>query len=193
MDMNRSNNINFILVQIPESVKKDSDAYKLLGHKTIADITIDRMMRAGKVVSAEASELIKKEQGEIDFEEEHRTKMPDVGFRVFKLCKSSFPRTDFAPDPEKSEEENLELFRKYVATKEQQLSMVFDDHELITEILISHGFMLTYKLELQPSLQTTQSISLLMVQKRHTSALITHSVILQLTTLCRTPTQSSSA
>lgn len=151
MDMNRSNNINFILVQIPESVKKDSDAYKLLGHKTIADITIDRMMRAGKVVSAEASELIRKEQGEIDFEEEHRNKMPDVGFRVFKLCKSSFPRTDFAPDPEKSEEENLELFRKYVATKEQQLSMGFDDHELITEILISRGFMLTYKLELQPS------------------------------------------
>mgnify|MGYP001038445021 FL=1 len=77
--------------------------------------------------------------------------MNQLGFKVFTLAKSSFPRTDFAPDPEKSEEENLELFRKYVAEKEQQLSMGFDDQELITEILISRGFMLTYKLELQPS------------------------------------------
>ena len=52
----------------------------------------------------------------------------------------------FAPDPEKTEEENLELFHKYVATKEQHLSMGFDEQELITEILISRGFMLTYKL-----------------------------------------------
>ena len=76
--------------------------------------------------------------------------MDQLGFKVFTLAKSAFPRTDFAPDPEKSEEENLELFHKYVAAKEQQLSIGFDEHNLITEILISRGFMLTYKLEIQP-------------------------------------------
>lgn len=151
MNMNPSNNIKYILVQIPEALDKDCDAFKVLGYKTISDITINRTLRAGQVVANEASELMKVEQNEFNFENKKKTKMPDTGFKVFKLCKSSFPRTDFAPDPEKSEEENLNLFRKYVSEKEQQLSMGFDGHELITEILISRGFMLTYKLELQPS------------------------------------------
>lgn len=72
-----------------------------------------------------------------------------MGFKVFTLSKSSFPRVDFAPDPEKTEEENLELFNQYIAQKEQQLSLAFNDDELITEILIQRGFMLTYKLEKQ--------------------------------------------
>ena len=70
---------------------------------------------------------------------------------TFECLAAAFPRTDFAPEPEKSEEENLELFHKYVAAKEQQLSIGFDEQDLITEILISRGFMLTYKLELQTS------------------------------------------
>lgn len=82
---------------------------------------------------------------------EDQQQLDQLGFKVFTLAKSSFPRTDFAPDPEKSEEENLALFHKYVAEKEQQLSMGFDDQQLITEILISRGFMLTYKLEHQPT------------------------------------------
>lgn len=66
---------------------------------------------------------------------------------TFECLAAAFPRTDFAPEPEKSEEENLELFHKYVAAKELQLSIGFDEQDLITEILISRGFMLTYKLE----------------------------------------------
>lgn len=81
---------------------------------------------------------------------EDQQQIEQLGFKVFKLCKSSFPRTDFAPDPNKTDEENLELFRQYVALKEQQTTMPFIDDELITEILINRGFMLTYKLEQQP-------------------------------------------
>ena len=62
---------------------------------------------------------------------------------------------DFAPAPDKSEEENLALFQEYVAQKEQQLTLAFNEDELITEILIKQGFMLTYKLEAQ--LQFTQN------------------------------------
>lgn len=135
-------NRQYILVQVPQATDENSNARRA-GFKKISDITIAR----NKVVV----EKIKADfDGRILTSEDHQ-QLDHLGFKVFTLAKSSFPRTDFAPDPEKSEEENLELFRKYVAEKEQQLSMGFDDQELITEILISRGFMLTYKLELQPS------------------------------------------
>lgn len=127
----------YILVQVPQSTDENSNARRA-GFKRISDITIARNKAVcDKVTNSYDGRIITPEdQQQID----------QLGFKVFTLTKSSFPRTDFAPDPEKSEEENLELFRKYVAIKEQQLSMGFDEQELITEILISRGFMLTYKL-----------------------------------------------
>lgn len=151
MNANPSNKIKYILVQIPENLDGQSEAHKILGYKTISDITINRAKRAGEQIKTELSNKIEKEKARIKFDDEQETIIPDLGFKVFTLTKSSFPRTDFAPDPEKSEEENLELFQQYVSQKEQQLSMAFNDNELITEILVSRGFMLTYKLELQPS------------------------------------------
>ena len=132
----------YILVQVPQSTDENSNARRA-GFKRISDITIARNKAVcDKVTNSYDSRIITPEdQQQID----------QLGFKVFTLTKSSFPRTDFAPDPDKSEKENLELFRKYVATKEQQLSMGFDEQELITEILISRGFMLTYKLTPQPS------------------------------------------
>lgn len=135
-------NRQYILVQVPQATDENSNARRA-GFKRISDITIARNKAVVEKIKADfdGRMLTSEDQQQLD----------QLGFKVFTLAKSSFPRTDFAPDPEKSEEENLELFRKYVAEKEQQLSMGFDDHELITEILISRGFMLTYKLELQPS------------------------------------------
>lgn len=135
-------NRQYILVQVPQATDENSNARRA-GFKKISDITIARNKAVVEKIKADFDGRI--------LTSEDQQQLDQLGFKVFTLAKSSFPRTDFAPDPEKSEEENLELFRKYVATKEQQLSMGFDDHELITEILISRGFMLTYKLELQPS------------------------------------------
>lgn len=132
----------YILVQVPQITDEKSNARRA-GFKKISDITIARNKAVAEKVKADFNGRI--------LAPEDQQQLNQLGFKVFTLAKSSFPRTDFAPDPEKSEEENLELFRKYVAEKEQQLSMGFDDQELITEILISRGFMLTYKLELQPS------------------------------------------
>lgn len=132
----------YILVQVPQTTDENSNARRA-GFKKISDITIARNKAVAEKVKSDYDGriLTPEDQKQID----------QLGFKVFTLAKSSFPRTDFAPDPEKSEEENLALFHKYVAEKEQQLSMGFEDQELITEILISRGFMLTYKLELQPS------------------------------------------
>lgn len=135
-------NRKYILVQVPQATDTNSNARRA-GFKKISDITIAR----NKAVVEKVTDDF---QGRI-LTSEDQQQLKQLGFKVFTLSKSSFPRTDFAPDPEKSEEENLALFHKYVAEKEQQLSMGFDEQELITEILISRGFMLTYKLELQSS------------------------------------------
>ena len=138
--------VKYILVQIPEKPKSGSVAEKE-GYKKISDVTIDR----NRII---ANDFIKKYEHTI-FDDDFRKIMDRVGFKVFKLSKSSFPRIDFAPDPEKSEEENLALFQNYVTEKERQLSIDFNEDELIAEILIKQGFMLTYRLEPQP--QFTQN------------------------------------
>ncbi|NCQ57043.1 MAG: site-specific DNA-methyltransferase, partial [Flavobacteriales bacterium] len=50
----------------------------------------------------------------------------NLGFKVFKLKKSNFPRVEYAPDPEKSEEENIEALKKYIRDKEAQLVTAFN-------------------------------------------------------------------
>ena len=90
----------------------------------------------------------KESEGKL-IDEDYQRQLDQLGFKVFTLSKSSFPRTDFAPDPEKTEEENLARFHDYIKEKERQLTLTYNDDELITEILIKQGFMLTYKLERQ--------------------------------------------
>ena len=136
----------FILVQFPEAISAKHVAAKH-GYKKISDQTIARNKAVyDKVKASYEGKLITPED---------QQQLDQLGFKVFTLSKSSFPRVDFAPAPDKSEEENLALFQEYVAQKEQQLTIAFNEDELITEILIKQGFMLTYKLEQQP--QFTQN------------------------------------
>ena len=136
----------FILVQFPEAISAKHAAAKH-GYKKISDQTIALNKAVyDKVKASYAGKLITPED---------QQQLDQLGFKVFKLSKSSFPRVDFAPAPDKSEEENLALFQEYVAQKEQQLTLAFNEDELITEILIKQGFMLTYKLEVLP--QFTQN------------------------------------
>ena len=132
----------YILIQVPQTTEDNSNARRA-GFKKISDITIAR----NKAVI----EKIKESYNGRILTPEDEEQLNQLGFKVYTLTKSSFPRTDFAPDPDKSDEENLALFRQYVATKEQQLSINFNEQDLITEILISRGFMLTYKIVVQSS------------------------------------------
>ncbi|MBP7856717.1 MAG: site-specific DNA-methyltransferase [Prevotella sp.] len=148
----KENQFQFVCVQIPEITQKDSVPYNA-GLKTISEITIERTKRACKIVKEEADAKIKEEKEKLSFDDEEPVYMPDLGFKVFTLSKSSFPRVDFAPDPEKTDEENLQLLQEYIAQKERQLTIQFNAEELITEILIKQGFQLTYKLEPQPQFE----------------------------------------
>jgi adenine-specific DNA-methyltransferase len=137
-------NRKFILVQVPELTDKKSLAFKN-NYKIISDITIERNKRAiEKIIKKK-----KEEQPNLFTNGHKEDAIKGLGFKVFKLVKSNFPRVEWAPDVEKTEAENIELLKKYIKEKEAQLITAFNRDELMTEILLKHGFTLNYKTEKQ--------------------------------------------
>jgi adenine-specific DNA-methyltransferase len=123
-------NRKFILVHLKEATDKKSEAYKT-GYKFISDITIERVKRVmDKMTDEEDKKLLK--DGNIS------------GFKVYKITGSNFPRIEYAPDPEKTEAENIELLKEYIKAKENTLTMTYDKERIIDEVLLKNGFMLNY-------------------------------------------------
>lgn len=134
----------FILVQIPEATEEDSEACKA-GYKKISDITIERNKRIVNSIIEE-----KKNQKPDLFTNGHKgDAIRGLGFKVFKLVKSNFPRVEWAPDVDKTDEENIASLKKYIVDKESQLVTAFNRNELLTEILLKNGFQLNFKVEKQ--------------------------------------------
>jgi len=75
-------NRKFIMVQLPEPCDEKSEAFKV-GYKTIAEISKERIRRAGKKVF----------QGEC-----HEDWNKDVGFRVLKIDSSNMADVFYTPD-----------------------------------------------------------------------------------------------
>lgn len=134
----------FILVQIPEATDDKSEAYKA-GYKKISDITIERNKRVINSIIEEK----KKKQPDLFTNGRKDDAINGLGFKVFKLIKSNFPRVEWAPDVEKTDEENIASLKKYIADKEAQLVTAFNRNELLTEILLKNGFLLNYKADKQ--------------------------------------------
>lgn len=88
---------------------------------------------------------------------------------VVALAKSSFPRVDFAPDPEKTPEENVELLRQYRDAKEQSFLIQFEKETVRDEVLLKQGFMLDYTVEPQPQFAKND---VCLVRDAHRSALL---------------------
>lgn len=75
-------NRKFIMVQLPEECDKKSEAYKA-GYKTIAEISKERIRRAGaKILAGEC----------------HKDWNKDVGFRVLKVDTSNMADVYYSPD-----------------------------------------------------------------------------------------------
>ena len=145
IELNKADNGNrkFILVQLPETTDEKSEAFKA-GFKKISDITIERNKR----VIEKLIEEKKTQQPDLFTYENQENALKGLGFKVFKLVKSNFPRVEYAPDPEKTDEENIELLKKYISEKEAQLVSSFNRDELMTEILLKKGFNLNYTVAL---------------------------------------------
>lgn len=151
MDLNQEDggNRKFILVQIPEATDEKSEAYKA-GYKKISDITIERNKRVVEKILEEK----KSEQLSIFGNGQNGNK--GLGFKVFKLTKSKFPRVEWTPEPDKSDAENIEALRKYITEKEAQLVTLFNRDELTTEILLKKGFNLNYTTAKQPQFEANE-------------------------------------
>lgn len=84
-------NRKFIMVQLPEKTKEDSEAYKA-GYKNICEIGKERIRRAGKKI---VEEMNAKNEG-LFAEQEKRS--IDTGFRVLKLDTSNMADVYYTPE-----------------------------------------------------------------------------------------------
>jgi len=139
----------FLLVQIPELINEKSEAYKA-GYRRISDITIERNKRVIERFDAAAASRKKSAKANLPGIGDDEAAPYRTGFKVFKLAKSRFPRTEFLPDPEKTEEENLAALDAYIREKEAAFLMTFDREEILHEVLLKNGFMLDVQTEVIP-------------------------------------------
>ncbi|QQY13916.1 hypothetical protein JMX17_09090 [Cutibacterium avidum] len=119
-----------ISVQLPEPLEEEKPDAHVAGFETIADISRERIRRAGeKILEEESSKL------------DGRPDSLDVGFRAYKLVDTNF--TKWRADSGLSEDELVGLFA--------DLADSADDHArpeaLLTEVLLKLGFSLTEKIE----------------------------------------------
>jgi adenine-specific DNA-methyltransferase len=126
----KGKSIQTILVQVPEITPEKSAARKA-GYNKISDLTIERLKRAGTAVRSTLEGTA-----------------CDTGFRVLKLEQSHFPENTFAPDPEKSDVENLKALEGHLQAAAQP-RLFGDDgfHSVVTEVALKNGFGLFYTLE----------------------------------------------
>ena len=134
MDLNLEDggNRQYICVQLPELTDENGEAHKA-GYTKISDITIARAAKVIDKLTTEQPEKVAALQS-------------PMGFKVFQLTQSNFPSVTFAPDADKTEDENLADLQRYLAMKEAQLSLDFNPDHLITEVLLKQGFNLNYEL-----------------------------------------------
>ncbi|MGK0575999.1 site-specific DNA-methyltransferase [Macrococcus capreoli] len=127
-------NRKFILVQLPEKLHENSDAYKA-GYRTICDIGEERIRRAGELVKKELIEKNEKagmlDEGLVDPEK------LDIGFKVLKLDKSNIREwnSDF-----EDIEDNLFAFEDVFVEGRTELDVVY-------EIMLKNGLELTYSVD----------------------------------------------
>ncbi|MBV5303871.1 MAG: site-specific DNA-methyltransferase [Chlorobium sp.] len=97
----------FIMVQLPEPCDEQSEAFKA-GYKTIAEISKERIRRAGKKIKDEGGRQ-KDEESNLFSEADNSSLIPhpsslDTGFRVLKIDSSNMAEVYYTPDAVKQEE-----------------------------------------------------------------------------------------
>jgi adenine-specific DNA-methyltransferase len=122
----------FVVAQLPELTDEASPAYKS-GFKRISDITIERVKRVIAREQRDASDRLPTDP--------ERQFADGLGFKVYRLRKSTFPRVEYAPDPAKTREENIEALKRYIADKEATMFPQIERDVIIDEILLKNGFM----------------------------------------------------
>ena len=116
----------YICVQLPEKTEENTEAYKA-GYTTIADIAKERIRRAGKRMEEELKTKKEKKKGELAFEEESTSSLPDLGFKVFKLAESNFKQWQQIKNKDAAAlEEQMKLFVDPVSEKATSKKMAYE-------------------------------------------------------------------
>lgn len=121
----------FIMVQLPEVCGEKTEAYKA-GYNNICEIGKERIRRAGEKIKAE----IEEENVQLKIGEEPK-KVPDIGFRVFKLDSSNLKK--WQPDYDDLEKTLLDSIENYEDGR-SELDVVY-------EIILKMGLDLTYPVD----------------------------------------------
>ena len=121
----------FIMVQLPEVCGEKTEAYKA-GYKNICEIGKERIRRAGEKIKAQ----IEEENAQLKIDDEPK-KVPDIGFRVFKLDSSNLKK--WHPDYDDLEKTLLDSIENYVEGR-SELDVVY-------EIILKMGLDLTYPVD----------------------------------------------
>jgi adenine-specific DNA-methyltransferase len=122
-------NRKFILVQLPEQVEPESEAAKA-GFDNIAEITKERVRRAGK-------KIIEESNGELNLKGDNAL---DFGFRVLKLNESNIEDWN-SEEASKSPKDLLD------ALKTTRLKSGRSEQDVVFEVLVKYGIELTLKVE----------------------------------------------
>lgn len=136
----------FVLVQLPELIAPDTDSYKD-GFRKVSEVTIERNKRAIAQLEKDAKARKDEAKGALPGLEHERGASVSAGFKVFRLVKSHFPRVEFEPDSEKTDEDNLAALEAYIREKEAAFLMTFDQKDILAEVLLKNGFMLDVQTE----------------------------------------------
>lgn len=133
MQLNSEDNGNrkFICVQLPEQTDEKSEAFKA-GYKNICEIGKERIRRAGDKIKQE----IEQENQQLKLSEEPK-KVPDIGFKVFKLDASNIKKWNAHTE---NLEEQLQQSILNQVTGRTELDVVY-------EIMLKCGLDLTYPIE----------------------------------------------
>jgi adenine-specific DNA-methyltransferase len=164
-------NRDFILVQLPQLIEEKSANYRA-GFKRISDITIERVKRVIQKLKRDGESLLPNDP--------QRQFAEDLGFKVFTLAKSAFPRVDFAPDPTRSEADNIASLKQYIREKEATFLLQFERDKVLDEVLLKHGFMLDYTVTRQPQFKGNE---VLLAKDAHKESLVCFDAKLELETV----------
>lgn len=142
MQLNKEDggNRKFICVQLPEPCDPQSEAYKA-GYSTIADISKERIRRAGAKLRVEIESEQAQKATELSFDNTDETAMPDFGFKVFRLADSNFKQwRDFRGSEQQQWQQQSIDFINPVAENSTIDNMVY-------ELLLKNGKSLNSTIE----------------------------------------------
>jgi adenine-specific DNA-methyltransferase len=185
MDLNKEEcgNRKYICVQLPELTDEKSEAYKA-GYKTIADISKERIRRAGKKIQEEIKAEIKKIEVEIsklqgEFQTEDtiekiqnlkskisNLQSQDLGFKVLKLEDSNFKQWQQIEGKDaKALAEQMKLFVDPVSENATIENMMY-------ELLLKSGKDLNSRVEKKGSFYKINGNELILLLEKATQEII---------------------